>query len=96
MQPHQLGQNSLLHPAACCCTFLGMDTTTDSPMKVARLEKGWTLRKLAAVLAAAGVSASDGNLSRIERGEVAPGPALRRALRDTLNLTDDQLPQSRP
>lgn len=70
-----------------------METTTDSPMKAARLAKGWTLRKLAGVLAAeAGVAASDGNLSRIERGEVAPGPALRKALCDTLALQAADLP----
>lgn len=93
MQPRRCTENCWLHPAACCCTFLGMETTTDSPMKAARLAKGWTLRHLAGVLVAeAGVAASDGNLSRIERGEVAPGPALRKGLCDVLGLSSTDLP----
>lgn len=69
------------------------ETGTDSPMKTARLDKGWTLRDLAAELQAAGTPASDGNLSRIEQGKVAPNPALRNALCRLLGLTKDQLPQ---
>lgn len=72
-----------------------METTTESPMKAARLAKGWTLRDLAGVLAAKhGVTtASDGsNLSRIERGDVSPGPALRKALCDALDLKAADLP----
>lgn len=71
-----------------------MDTTTESPMKAARLRKGWTLRDLAGVLNASGAKTSDdgSNLSRIERGEVSPGPALRKALCDTLDLRAADLP----
>lgn len=68
------------------------DTETASPMKAARLDKGWTLRQLAAAIELTGVPASDGNLSRIERGEVSPGPALRNALVRVLGITKEQLP----
>lgn len=71
-----------------------MTTTTDSPMRAARLAKGWTLRDLENTLVVkTGVKASNGNLSRIERGEVAPGPALRKALCDTLDLRPGDLPE---
>lgn len=69
-----------------------MNTATDSPMKTARLAKGWSQRKLADVVAAAGVPVTDGNLSRIERGEVSPTPKLRRALCDVLGLATGDLP----
>ena len=70
-----------------------METTeAPSPMMTARLNKGWTQRKLAAVITAAGTPASDGNLSRIERGEVSPNPALRRAICDALGLEPTDLP----
>lgn len=65
---------------------------TDSPMKGARLAKGWSQRKLAAVITAAGQPVTDGNLSRIERGEVSPTPKLRRAIAEALNLELTQLP----
>lgn len=67
-------------------------TDTDTPMKTARLAKGWTLRRLAMAVELTGVKASDGNLSRIERGEVSPGPALRKALADTLGIATTDLP----
>lgn len=72
-----------------------MNETTEapaSPMKTARLDKGWTLRKLAAVVTAAGCPVSHANLSRIERGEVSPGPQLRRALADALHIPLTELP----
>ena len=69
-----------------------METTDATPMRTARLEKGWTLRKLAGVITASGTPASDGNLSRIERGEVSPNPALRRAICDALGLQLTDLP----
>lgn len=82
-----------LHPAARCCMMVPMETTTEhSPMREARENKGWTLRKLAAVITASGVSVSDGNLSRIERGEISPRPGLKRAIADALSLELSQLP----
>jgi transcriptional regulator with XRE-family HTH domain len=69
-----------------------MTTDTDSPMKTARIAKGWSQRQLAAVVTAAGTSVSDGNLSRIERGEVSPSPKLRRALADALGIAGTDLP----
>lgn len=68
--------------------------TPDSrgPMYSARLDKGWTLRDLADKLTASGVPASDGNLSRIERGEVSPGPRLRKAIADALGIKTTDLP----
>lgn len=72
-----------------------MDTTTESPMKAARLAKGWTLRRLRAELEAVGVKGnSDGNLSRIEHGDVAPGPELRQALSQLLGIRPDQMKAS--
>lgn len=68
------------------------DTDTASPMKAARLDKGWSQRQLAAVITAAGCPVSDGNLSRIERGEVSPSPKLRRALADALGISTTELP----
>lgn len=73
-----------------------MTTTTESPMKAARLAKGWTLRRLRAELEDAGVKATDGNLSRIEHGDVAPGPALRKALCDLLGIQADQMKADQP
>jgi len=70
-----------------------MDTATErSPMETARLTKGWTQRKLAAVITAGGVKVTDAHLSKIERGLVSPGPALRRAIADALGLSIDDLP----
>lgn len=66
--------------------------TQDTPMKAARLNKGWTQRKLAAVITAAGTPVSDGNLSRIESGKVSPSPALRRAIADALDLKTTDIP----
>lgn len=79
----------LLHPAA---TVWGMKTTERSAMEQARLAKGWTQRKLAAVVTAAGVSVTDAHLSRIERGMSSPGPGLRKALADALGLKVTDLP----
>lgn len=63
------------------------NTATDrSPMETARLAKGWTQRKLAAVITAGGTQVTDSHLSKIERGMVSPGPALRRAIADALGL----------
>ena len=69
-----------------------METTETTPMRKAREDKGWTLRKLAAVITAAGVPVSDGNLSRIERGEVSPRVALKRAIADALGIDKSLLP----
>jgi transcriptional regulator with XRE-family HTH domain len=69
-----------------------MNTDTDSPMKTARIAKGWSQRQLAAVVTAAGTPVSDGNLSRIERGEVSPSPKLRRALAEALGIAPTDLP----
>lgn len=63
-----------------------MDTTERSPMEEARLRKGWTQRQLADVIAATGVRTDNSNLSKIERGLVKPGPALRTAIANALNL----------
>jgi transcriptional regulator with XRE-family HTH domain len=69
------------------------DTATErSRMETARLEKGWTQRKLADVIRAAGTPVTDSHLSKIERGRVSPGPALRRAIADALNLSINDLP----
>lgn len=52
----------------------------------ARQRQGWTLRKLADQCAAAGRPTDHGHLGRIERGEVVPGPELRRLLARLLEL----------
>lgn len=69
-----------------------MNADTDSPMMTARIAKGWSQRQLAAIVTAAGQPVSDGNLSRIERGQVSPSPKLRRALADALGIRPADLP----
>lgn len=55
-------------------------------MEVARLRKGYTQRRLAAIITAAGVPVTDSHLSRIERGLFAPGPELRLAIAEALGI----------
>lgn len=73
------------------CIMVHMEQTM-SRMERARLRKGWTLRQLADRCAAAGQSADHSNLSRIERGDVAPRPALRAVLAQVLDMAIDDLP----
>lgn len=51
-----------------------------------RLSRGWTLEALVDHCHAAGVKASTGQLSEIERGCRTPAPALRAALCRLLDL----------
>ena len=69
--------------------------TTDaavSAVERARINKGWTLRKLADVLAAAGTQVDHSALAKIERGERKPRPALRKALADVLGIDPLDIP----
>lgn len=51
-----------------------------------RIRRGWTLEALAAECAAKGVHTTPSTLSRIERGDQVPRPALRAALAELLEL----------
>ena len=64
-----------------------MPSKTTTKVKQARLRSGLTLRDLAEVCRAAGVSVSDSQLSKIERGVCEPRPALRKVLAAVLNLS---------
>lgn len=57
-----------------------------TPMREARLRRGWSLRYLAEKCAEEGVPASYNNLARIDRGEGVPYPKLRAALARALDL----------
>jgi len=69
-----------------------VNTDTDSPMKTARIAKGWSQRQLANVVTASGQPVSHPNLSRIERGEVKPSPKLRKAIAEALGIAGTDLP----
>lgn len=47
-----------------------------TPLKKARLEKGWRLADVVSRLSGVGSTIDTGNLSRIERGEQRASPAL--------------------
>lgn len=47
-----------------------------TPLKKARLEKGWRLADVVSRLSRLGSSIDTGNLSRIERGDQRPSPSL--------------------
>lgn len=61
-------------------------------MLAARLAKGWSLRDLERMLIAGGTPASFSGLSRIERGDRAPRPKLRKAIADLLGIDPLSLP----
>jgi transcriptional regulator with XRE-family HTH domain len=47
-----------------------------SPLRKARINKGWTMEEVVRRLAVAGVVLDTGNLSRIERGVQKPSVAI--------------------
>lgn len=66
-----------------------MQQTGTSRLKTQRLWRGLTLRQLADECAAAGSPTNSGQLSRYERGEAIPQPALRATLAKLLELDID-------
>lgn len=63
-----------------------MTQETASPVRRARLRLGLTLLELAEECAKRGASVSEGQMSRIERGEHTPRPRLRRVLAEVLDI----------
>jgi transcriptional regulator with XRE-family HTH domain len=57
-----------------------------SPIQRARLTKGLTLLELAAECTARGAPVSEGQMSRIDRGQMVPRPKLRSVLAEVLDL----------
>jgi transcriptional regulator with XRE-family HTH domain len=63
-----------------------MEQVTATPVQRARLEKGLTLQQLAAACSEQGAPISEGQLSRIDRGQMVPRPKLRAVLAEVLGL----------
>jgi transcriptional regulator with XRE-family HTH domain len=62
-------------------------TTTNAPdLKAARIRKGLTLRELAEAVTKAGCPVGFSALSKIEKGERSPRPALAAALGKVLDF----------
>lgn len=60
-------------------------------LRMARLRKGYSLRKVAEVAEASGARLDHTNISRYERGYLRPYPRTLKVLADVLEVTVDEL-----